>query len=215
MTRIRSQLALIVLVFLAATACTTSYTRDGVELPKDYGEALEAQDQSTAPDYDEVRITAAVESVPYERGPELLRVLQWLISMRELAVPVVLDHLDKSDLRSRAQLLYVLGFTRTPESSAALVAHLGHADEVVRFEAAAGLLNHGDTTAVPVLIEFLDSQDRRFRYKSIEALRKVLGQDFGYEFAAPAEIRNVSISRWRDWWASEKTRLMYRPGAQE
>ncbi len=216
MLRNRPVLALLATLSLVlASACTTTYTRDGVEMPREYVEAMEARKDKDPVDVNIVRINAVVEAVSYERGPKLLRSLQWLIAQRELALPIIIEHLEGLDIRSRAHLLYVLGFTRTKESTAALAANMHHSDEIVRFEAASGLLSHGDTTAVPVLISYLESDDRRFRYKAIEVLKKVLGQDFDYEFAAPAEIRNVAVGRWRSWWESEKSRLMYRPGDDE
>ncbi len=202
-------LVALILVMAVMPACTTTYTREGQVIPNDFAEASLAENHEV--DFERERMEAVVKSVEYERGAKLLRNLQWLIAQKQLAVPAVTAYLDKSGPVARANLLYVLGFTRTPESTAALASHLNHKDRIVRFEAAAGLLHHGDATAVPVLIDFLDSPDRRLRYKAIEALKERTGRDLGYQFALDQESRQEAVGRWRSWWAREKDRLMYRP----
>ncbi|MFT7616836.1 MAG: hypothetical protein ACI97A_000466 [Planctomycetota bacterium] len=207
---VRLTLVLVVLMapfFLGA--CTTSYKRDGKDIPADFAEA--SLEETDAVDFDKERIDSAVEAVGFERGPSLLQNLQWLIAQKDMAVPAVAAHLPEGDLRTKANLLYVLGFTRTEESTAALVAHMNHEEDVVRYEAAAGLLNHGDTTAVPVLVDFLDNKDRRFRFKAIQILKQEIGKDFGYQFSADQETRQASIGKWQDWWSKQKKQLMYRP----
>lgn len=197
---------------ITLSACQTTYIKNGQEVSE--SEILDPESASSdKPLVHEKRIESVINSVGYDRGPVLLRDLQWLAEQKTLAVPQVVAALERADARTKANLLYVLGFTRTPESTAALAAHLGSEVAVVRYEAAAGLLQHGDTTAVPVLVDFLENDDKRLRYKAIEALRGNTGRDFGYRFSAPEELRNVSVNRWRGWWKTEKERLMYRPWA--
>ena len=112
--------------------------------------------------------------------------------------------------RSRANLVYVLGFTRSPEAHEAVVAALGDEDGIVRFEAAAALLQQGDMTAIPKMIEYLGSDEPQFRYKSIQALRLATNRDFDYHFSASPELRDRSLRQWRAWWETEKNRLMIR-----
>ena len=119
----------------------------------------------------------------------------------------------RAQIQGRPLRAVLAGATTLMLSTAALTAHMHHKDKIVRYEAAAGLLNHGDTTAVPVLVDFLDHPDRRLRYKAIQVLKKSTGRDFDYQFAAPAESRAIAINKWRAWWSREKQRLMYRPTA--
>ena len=211
------RLSLALACILTATSCTTTYKRNGAELTVEETEALElAQEEKPSQvDVEEEKIRAVVEAVGFDRGPTLLRDLHWLVSRKELAVNAILNALPKADLRTKANLLYVLGFSRTPETTKTLVDHMASGDAVVRFEAAAGLLQQGDTTAVPVLVDFLESDDKRLRFKAIQVLREKTGNDFNYRFSAPEEIRTVSVSQWREWWGREKKRLMYRPWKEE
>lgn len=205
--------SMLISAFLVASfslgACTTTYKRDGQDIPADFAEA--SLSETEAVDINKERIDTAVKSIEFERGTALLQNLQWLIAQKDLAIPSLTERLPQGDLRTKANLLYVLGFTRTEESTAALVAHMNHKEDVVRYEAAAGLLNHGDTTAVPVLVDFLGSSDRRLRFKAIQILKQEIGQDFGYRFSADKESRQASIEQWRAWWNKQKKQLMYRP----
>ena len=204
------------LVLALIPACTTTVYKDGVDVTAEEEarrqSEKEAQKPSTAL---EIRIAETVEALGYDHGSKLLRDLQFLVAQKELAVEPILAMLPRADLRSRANLLYVLGFVRTPDTTQALTDHLGHADAAVRFEAAAGLLNHGDGTAVPILVDFLESPDKRVRYKAIESLRSAVGLDFGFNFQADEDTRAVAVGKWRNWWKIEKERLMYRPWSEK
>ncbi len=52
---------------------------------------------------------------------------------------------------------------------------------------------------VPRLIELLDSDDAAIRLHSIQALRDLTGQRFGYQFWDPPAARRPSIDRWKQW----------------
>lgn len=154
------------------------------------------------------RIDLVVENIQFDRGATLLRNLQWLINQKSLAVPSIITRLPHVNGRTRTNLVYVLGFSRTREARAALVASLKDADPIVRFEAAAGLLTQGDLGVVPILVGFLESDQKMVRYKAIEALRLGTGRDFEYRFSATVEARTASVGRWRSWWQQEQHRLM-------
>lgn len=213
MTIVRSRvLGVLLLAALSLPACVTEMKvgNKDVDDPERY-EAYTKGEETKLGDPNDKRIASAVDSVGFERGPKLLQTLQFLIDQRQLAIPHVVAALPKASPRAQASYLYVLGFTRTPESHQALVDHLDASDIIVRYEAAAGLMAQGDMTAVPALIKFLDSDDRQMRYKAIESLRAGTGKDFGYQFAAPEDLRSASIVQWESWWKSERDRLMVRP----
>ncbi len=201
-------------VFVLASACTTTYRQDGKEVSEAYVNSVKEGENPSTVDIHDKKIAAVIKSVALDRGSALLRDLQWLVAQKELAEKPILDALPNVDDRTRANLLYVLGFLRSPDALETLRDNLAHRDPAVRFEAAAGLLQQGDLAAVPTMLAFLESDDRRFRYKAIQVLRESTGRDFGYSFSAPEELRNASVVQWKKWWGAEKKRLMFRPASQ-
>ena len=159
-------------------------------------------------DVHERRIATVLEELPTRRGTLLLRDLQWLIQQKGLSVPHIVETLEAADERTRANLLYALGFISTQESIDTLVSHLQDPSEPVRYEAAAGLLQHGDPGAIPTLLGFLESENKQMRFKAFEALRTRTGKEFGYRFEAPPIEREESLVRWRGWWDKRRERLM-------
>lgn len=162
-------------------------------------------------DVQKMQIESVIASIGVDHGAKLLRDLQWLIRMKGMATPSIVEALSDASPRVRSNLLYVLGFDPSPESSEALKSYLGDTDDATRFEAAAGLLHHGDYSATPTLIALLESNDRHMRFKAVEALRDVTGREFGYSFSQPASFRSEAVARWQSWWSSEMRRLMRRP----
>ncbi|MEZ6194356.1 MAG: HEAT repeat domain-containing protein [Planctomycetota bacterium] len=195
--------------------CQSTVTRGGVELTPDEIAQIEAAEEKEPVDLVDERLQVVIEALNYRHGSLLLRDLEYLIGMRELAVAPILKALPDAPARTRANLIYVLGYSKMPEARQAIVDHLGYPDDVVRFEATAALLHQGDLAAVPTLIDYLQSEDKMFRYKSIQALRLATGKDFGYRFAAPEGVRAASVSDWKQWWGTEKNRLMTRAAAGE
>ena len=57
-----------------------------------------------------------------------------------------------------------------------------------------------DWSAIPGLIELLDSSDPAERLVAIGALRSITGEDFGYRIADPPAIRGQAVDRWAAWW---------------
>lgn len=55
------------------------------------------------------------------------------------------------------------------------------------------------TANIPRLIELLDSEDSAVRLASIQALRDLTGEDFGYEVWHDADGRSESVSQWKRW----------------
>ena len=161
-------------------------------------------------DVQKIQVESVIASIAVDRGPKLLRDLQWLIRMKGMATPIIVATLPDSTPQVRSNLLYVLGFDPSPESSTALKSYLGDPDDATRYEAAAALLHHGDYSATPILISFLESNNRHMRFKAVEVLRETTGREFGYSFSEAASLRADAVQRWKSWWEVEKRRLMRR-----
>ena len=62
-----------------------------------------------------------------------------------------------------------------------------------------------DWSAVPGLIELLDSSDPAERLVAIGALRSISRQDHGYRIADPPAIRGQAVDRWAAWWIARNS----------
>jgi HEAT repeats len=201
--------AILTLVVLLG-ACQTTVTKGGVQLTEEEIEQLEAVEDSEPMDFVSEKVKAVVENLDLRHGSGLLRDIQYLVSLKELAVDPVTEALPNVSARSRANLVYVLGFTKSPEAREAIVSALGDDDEIVRFEASAALMQQGDLSGIPRMIEYLDDKNPQYRYKAIQALRLATSRDFDYHFSASPEERAIALNRWQKWWQVEKNRLMTR-----
>ncbi|MEE9395097.1 MAG: HEAT repeat domain-containing protein [Planctomycetota bacterium] len=198
----------LVALLMCTFACTSTVTQDGITLTDE--QAAKLDQPIVKINAMEERIKKSLAALDYRRGSALLREIQFLVKIRELAVPQIVERIPESAPRTQASMLYVLGFARSGPAGETLVRYLDDEDNVVRYEAAAGLLHHGDMAAIPVLMNFLEAKDKPFRYKAVQALRQGTGKNFGYEFSAPAATRHAALQRWQSWWEGEKGRLMVR-----
>jgi HEAT repeat protein len=148
----------------------------------------------------EQQVRLRVSNLQNLQGAPLLASIETLIKCGALAQRPVIEGLDNSDPRVRASLVYVLGFIGGTEARIAVARRLEDTDAGVRYESAAALLQLGDVSGVPVLIQLLDNAEPRVRYKSMEAIAGLAGQNFGYEFRAAAEVRAAAVQRVRAWW---------------
>ena len=76
---------------------------------------------------------------------------------------------------------------------------LRHEDPRVRAQAAKGAVEAGRQDLLPLLVENLADHDAAVRMFSAIALRKLTGQDFGYDPSDPAFEREKAIMAWRQW----------------
>ena len=53
--------------------------------------------------------------------------------------------------------------------------------------------------AVPKLVDFLEDEDASVRFYAIEGLRRITGDDNGYDYKASAQRRAASVDRWREF----------------
>ena len=56
-----------------------------------------------------------------------------------------------------------------------------------------------DRSAVPQLVNDLDSDDAAVRFFAIQGLRRITGQDFGYHYYEDAPDRRPAVVRWQTW----------------
>lgn len=157
----------------------------------------------------EVGVKERVERMKFQFGSELLATMHAIIAHKELARGPVTDALPTSDPRTRANLIYILGYLGGSESHKVLQPYLADRDPVVRYEAASAVFHLGDWSAVPTLMEFMDSDDRRLRYKAFETLKERVREDFGYDFNAAAPERAAALGRWQSWWNGRRQEIIY------
>jgi hypothetical protein len=82
---------------------------------------------------------------------------------------------------------------------------LGSGDNKVKLLTARALLQAGDSTALPVLIDMLGGADIPTCNRAFQVLRGATGKnDLVYTAYAAADDRNKQIQSWRDWYEANK-----------
>jgi hypothetical protein len=62
----------------------------------------------------------------------------------------------------------------------------------------------GDEKALRDLVRMLESEEPSTRFLAIEALRRLTGEDFGYDYAAEEPGRRPAVERWRAYVAEDR-----------
>jgi hypothetical protein len=57
-----------------------------------------------------------------------------------------------------------------------------------------------DYSVLKQLVKDLESDDPAVRFMAIEGLKKLAGQDFGYQYFADEEKRALPVERWNAWY---------------
>lgn len=73
-------------------------------------------------------------------------------------------------------------------------------DPAERIKALSAAAASGDRTAIPGLIQRLESLDPGERLLAYRALHRMTGQTFGYDHSAPEVERRAAAERWAAWW---------------
>ncbi len=73
-------------------------------------------------------------------------------------------------------------------------------DPSARTRALRQAVKNNDRSAIPNMIEMLDSPDPAHRLLAIGALQRMTGQTLDYDYAAPDYKRDPAIRRWIAWW---------------
>jgi hypothetical protein len=157
----------------------------------------------------ETQVRQRIDHMRYEQGTELLKTIETIASCKELALKPIAEALASADTGVRANLVYTLSLIGGSQAHALVARQMSDQSPVVRYEAASSLLQFKDWSGVPVLIGFLESEDRRIRFKSFQALQTFAKQDFGYDFGAPEPERTAAVTRWKDWWTEKRSDLVY------
>lgn len=77
------------------------------------------------------------------------------------------------------------------------LADLEHPDPTVRIKAIKWAGENRNHDAVPLLVDRLQEQDRSVRFFAIMALRRITGDDLGYDYKANPAQRADAIKKWR------------------
>ena len=77
-------------------------------------------------------------------------------------------------------------------------------DPVFVIPAVKEVAQEDDERDVPRLIELLSSEDAAVRAFTNESLRRVTGQDFGFQFWADEPQRDAAVARWKRYAAARR-----------
>lgn len=87
------------------------------------------------------------------------------------------------------------------------------ADPALRIAAMRDAVASDDRSAIPALVERLESDDSGVRFAAIDALDRLTGMTFGYHYDAPAAERAAAVTRWVDWLRVRHTGATVEPGS--
>ncbi len=76
---------------------------------------------------------------------------------------------------------------------------LQHEDPSVRINAVMEAAETNGDNAVPLLVDRLTDQEVMVQVFSARALRRITGQDFGWNAWESFENREAAVEKWRDW----------------
>jgi hypothetical protein len=74
------------------------------------------------------------------------------------------------------------------------------ADKIPALEDA---VRKNDHRVIPQLVADLENDDPAIRMYTIDALRRLTGQDFGYQFFVDDDARKPAVEKWKQWLAKQ------------
>jgi len=77
-------------------------------------------------------------------------------------------------------------------------------EPAARMDAILDAARRSDRSAVPDIVETLESDDPATRLLAIRTLERLTGQTFGYDYAAPRAEREIAVDRWREFAVGER-----------
>jgi hypothetical protein len=84
---------------------------------------------------------------------------------------------------------------------------LQSSDPMVAVEAAKGLYDLREKAIVPVLIKTLKGDDRKANEKAVDLIRRITGNDWGYDVMAAPDARLKIVAQLEKWWKENGTRF--------
>ena len=150
-------------------------------------------------------IDRAIGELRFQHGNALLTSMSHLATMGDAAAPKIRAGARSDDWLTRASLAWVMGASGDRRYIPDLRTLAADQEVGVRYQAAASLVELGDSAGFPVLVGGLADGDIRNRYKCFEELRRATGQEFGYQHDAAPDARRAAVSRWLDWLESIKS----------
>jgi hypothetical protein len=157
----------------------------------------------------ESQVRKRIDHLMYESGSELFRSMQTIASCKELALKPISEAIQTTDASGRANLVFILSMIGGSQAHAIVSRQICDRSAVVRYEAASALLQFKDVSGIPILIGFLEDEDRRLRFKSFQALSAFTHEDFGYDFGAPEPARAEAVEKWKEWWKERRSAIVY------
>lgn len=92
--------------------------------------------------------------------------------------------------------------------------NLASDDPAQKIPAIKSAARHHESSAIPLLIKALSSQDSAIRFYAIYALHKITGHEFGYVYYASESRRSLAIARWKKWLAAQHSTHFHLPVAK-
>ena len=185
------RVALVLLLGLAAAACTSTVEEHGVDTGRD-NELMNGE------------VERKVAELRYLHGNELLDSMTYLAKLGDSGIPAIREGAHSDDWLTRSSIAWVMGSTADRRYIPDLNHLLDDRVKGVRYEAAASLVELGDSAGFAVLVDGLSDDEVRNRYKCFESLRRATGRDFGYQHDASEATRTPAVARWKDWLAGVK-----------
>lgn len=88
-----------------------------------------------------------------------------------------------------------------------LMEQLKNDDPAVAVEAARGLYDLREKALVPVLFKIMKGDNRKANERALDVVRKITGQDWGYDVMASPEDRAKIVAQLEKWWKESGTRF--------
>lgn len=88
-----------------------------------------------------------------------------------------------------------------------LMEQIKNDDPAVAVEAARGLYDLREKALVPVLFKIMKGDNRRANERALDIVRKITGQDWGYDIMASPEDRAKVVAQLEKWWKESGTRF--------
>jgi len=159
-----------------------------------------------------------------QADPDSFNRVEEIVDIGEPAIPVLLEMLDDKDLSKRwaaiyalSRIVYDVDEERRREVLPSIRDAFNDPNPTIRQTAAGTAVAIGDKDGIPILIEYLRSDDSRLlagervslSSYSIQVLRHYTHQDFGYDLQKSMGEREDSIKQWESWWDQNRDTLVW------